>query len=60
MVRVSVTDDGTGFAWPAVDGDRHFGLQIMKERIEAAGGAMFVDSRLGVGTTVAASVPKNS
>ena len=47
MLRVSVTDDGTGFAWPAVDGNRHFGLQIMKERIEAAGGAMFVDSRLG-------------
>jgi signal transduction histidine kinase len=60
MIRVSVTDDGTGFAWQTVDGDRHFGLQIMKERIESAGGAMFVDSRLGVGTTVAASVPKDS
>ena len=60
MMRVSITDDGTGFAWPTVDGDRHFGLQIMKERIESAGGAMFVDSRLGVGTTVAASVPKDS
>jgi signal transduction histidine kinase len=60
MMRVSVTDDGTGFAWQTVDGDRHFGLQIMKERIESAGGAMFVDSRLGVGTTVAASVPKAS
>ena len=60
MIRVSVTDDGTGFAWPTVDGDRHFGLQIMNERIESAGGTMFVDSRLGVGTTVAASVPKDS
>jgi signal transduction histidine kinase len=60
ILRVTVTDDGTGFAWPAVDSDRHFGLQIMKERIEAAGGGMFIDSRLGVGTTVAASVPKNS
>lgn len=60
MVRVSVMDDGTGFAWPTVDGNRHFGLQLMKERIEAAGGGMFIDSRLGVGTTVAASVPRNS
>jgi signal transduction histidine kinase len=60
MVRVSVTDDGSGFDWFGVDGNRHFGLQIMKERIEAAGGAMFIDSRLGSGTTVAASVPRNS
>lgn len=59
MLRVSVVDDGTGFALAEVDGDRHFGLQIMKERIEAAGGGMFVDSRLGVGTMVAASVPKD-
>ena len=60
MVRVSVTDDGSGFDWVRVDGNRHFGLQIMKERLEAAGGTMFVDSRLGSGTTVAASIPRNS
>jgi signal transduction histidine kinase len=57
LLRLSVADDGLGFAWPTVDGSRHFGLQIMKERIEAAGGSMFVDSRLGSGTMVAASVP---
>jgi len=60
MVRVSVTDDGSGFDWVRVDGNRHFGLQIMKERLEAAGGTMFVDSRLGSGTTVAASIPRDS
>ncbi|MGH2640874.1 MAG: sensor histidine kinase, partial [Actinomycetota bacterium] len=60
MLRVSVRDDGTGFAWAAVDSSRHFGLQIMKERIEAAGGSMFVDSRLGEGTLVAASVPMDA
>jgi len=60
MLRLSVKDDGTGFDWAAVDGSRHFGLQIMKERIEAAGGTMFVDSRLGDGTLVAASVPKDA
>ncbi len=38
LLRLSVTDDGTGFSWAAVDGSRHFGLQIMKERFEAAGG----------------------
>jgi signal transduction histidine kinase len=60
VVRVSVADDGSGFDWARVDGNRHFGLQIMKERLEAAGGTMFVDSRLGSGTTVAASIPTDS
>lgn len=60
MVRVSVTDDGSGFDWVGVDGNRHFGLQIMKERLEAAGGTMLIDSRLGLGTTVAASIPMDS
>ena len=60
MVRVSVTDDGSGFDWFSVDGNRHFGLQIMKERLEAAGGTMSIDSRLGSGTTVGASIPKDS
>ncbi len=60
LLRLSVTDDGTGFSVAAVDGSRHFGLQIMKERFEAAGGGLFVDSRLGSGTLVAASVPKDA
>jgi signal transduction histidine kinase len=60
VVRVSVTDDGSGFDSSRVDGSRHFGLQIMKERLEAAGGSMFVDSRLGSGTMVAASIPRDS
>ena len=60
MVRVSVTDDGCGFDWFRVDSNRHFGLQIIKERLEAAGGSMLIDSRLGSGTTVAASIPKDS
>jgi signal transduction histidine kinase len=32
----------------------------MKERFEAAGGSMFIDSRLGTGTLVAASIPKDA
>jgi signal transduction histidine kinase len=60
MLRVSVTDDGSGFDWPRVDSNRHFGLQIMKERLEAAGGTMFVDSRFGTGTLVAAAIRKDS
>ena len=36
LLRLSVTDDGTGFSWAAVDGSRHFGLQIMKERFRGS------------------------
>lgn len=57
LVRVVVADDGVGFDLLGVDRDRHFGLQLMSDRLEAAGGRMVVDSELGSGTTVAASIP---
>jgi signal transduction histidine kinase len=56
-IRVVVVDDGVGFEPTNVDSDRHFGLQIMTERIRAAGGQLLVDSSAGQGTTVAATVP---
>ena len=56
-IRIAVTDDGVGFESQSVDSDRHFGLQIMAERVEAAGGHLVVDSSPGEGTTVAAVVP---
>jgi signal transduction histidine kinase len=58
-VRVAVADDGVGFDPLGVDRDRHFGLQLMSERLEAAGGRLVVESELGRGTTVAASIPSN-
>jgi signal transduction histidine kinase len=59
-IRISVTDDGCGFAWANVDTERHFGLQIMKERVESVGGSLLTDSRLGSGTMVIASIPQNA
>jgi signal transduction histidine kinase len=56
-IRIAVTDDGVGFESKNVDRNRHFGLQIMAERVEAAGGHLIVDSSPGHGTTVAAVVP---
>jgi signal transduction histidine kinase len=56
-IRIAVTDDGVGFDSKNVDRNRHFGLQIMAERVEAAGGHLIVDSSPGQGTTVAAVVP---
>jgi len=60
VIRLSVTDDGCGFAWSDVDTERHFGLQIMKERVESVGGTLFTDSRLGSGTMVIATVPRDA
>jgi signal transduction histidine kinase len=56
-LRLLVNDDGIGFDRAHVDTMSHFGLQLMKERVEAAGGRIVIDSLLGVGTTVAMSLP---
>ena len=60
LTRVTVQDDGTGFDPHSVDREHHFGLQLVAERVEAAGGSVVVDSRLGSGTTIAASVPSRA
>lgn len=49
-MRLKVVDDGDGF-----DGDHPrngFGLITMKERAEALGGKLHIDSRRGAGTKV--------
>jgi signal transduction histidine kinase len=55
-VRLSVEDDGVGFS---VGGAKqgHFGLQLMKERAEAAQGSVILESSLGRGTRLVASLP---
>ena len=58
MVTLDVDDDGAGFDGrerPGPDGG--FGLVGMRERVEAAGGGLTVESTPGEGTTIAASVP---
>ena len=58
-IRVAISDDGVGFEPSHVDRERHFGLQIMAERLNAAGGSLVVDSSPGRGTTVAAAIPSD-
>ncbi|MBI4312135.1 MAG: GAF domain-containing sensor histidine kinase [Chloroflexi bacterium] len=56
---ITITDNGAGFdmarlparGWP------RFGLQTMRERAEAVGGTLAIESTLGRGTTVLVSVP---
>jgi signal transduction histidine kinase len=58
-VRLTVEDNGLGFD-PRIAEQDHFGLLIMRERTESAGGVFLVDSRLGEGTIVAARFPNQS
>ncbi len=52
--RVIIEDDGIGFIPEAEDRDtdRHFGLAIMRERAEAVGAALGVESEPGEGARV--------
>ena len=56
-VQLSVEDDGVGFEKGLVDREAHFGLQLIAERVGAAGGKVLIDSVPGRGTTVVASIP---
>ena len=55
-VTVRIGDDGAGFD-PAVVPGRRFGVVGMRERAEALGGVLDVDSAPGEGTTVTLRIP---
>jgi signal transduction histidine kinase len=59
-LRVVVSDDGRGFDPSGVDPTQHFGLQLMRERVELAGGAFHVSSHLGGGCQVVARFPADT
>lgn len=59
QLRVVIADDGQGFT-PASQRNgkaRPLGLTSMRERVEALGGAIHVDSQPGSGTQVTATIP---
>jgi len=63
-VELRVQDDGAGFD-PAAgaegaagdQGDRHLGLQVMRERAALLGGSVEVESQPGAGTAITAHLP---
>ena len=57
VARLIVMDDGVGFWVRDVDRTGHFGLQIMAERVQLAGGTLSIDSRPGTGTKITARFP---
>jgi two-component system, NarL family, sensor kinase len=55
--RLSVVDDGRGFDAEAGEPEGHFGLTMMRERAQVAGGTFKIESAEGRGTTVTADFP---
>jgi signal transduction histidine kinase len=55
-VKVMVEDDGVGFEPDKVQRGDHFGLLGLRERAEALGGTLTVESAPGAGTTVVVEV----
>jgi two-component system, NarL family, sensor kinase len=55
--RLAVSDDGRGFDLDGSSGVGHFGLRILRDLAQEAGGELRVDSKPGRGTTVSLEVP---
>jgi len=56
-MRIEVTDNGHGMAGDAMTGQKRSGLKNMRQRLEALGGALTLESPPGQGTRVAAQIP---
>jgi signal transduction histidine kinase len=55
-IRLSVTDDGKGFAAPT--GKKTFGVLGMRERVAILGGNLDIDSQPGAGTRITGWLPR--
>jgi signal transduction histidine kinase len=56
-LHISVADNGTGFDVDKISTSKHFGLEIMRERIAGTGGTIEIHSVENVGTTIHVHVP---
>lgn len=57
LLEMSICDDGRGFELLAREEKGGLGIQSMIERTESIGGRLFLESKIGGGTTVKVSVP---
>jgi len=60
VARLTISDDGVGFdphAVAAAPPRGHFGLRVLSDLAEEAGGAVTIRSQPGAGATIAAEVP---
>jgi signal transduction histidine kinase len=59
-INVTISDDGVGFDLQHVNRAKHFGMEIMQERIENVNGSINIQSSEDSGTTVSLNVPIQS
>jgi two-component system, NarL family, sensor kinase len=60
-ITLTTQDDGVGFDVNTIShyvADAHIGLLSQRERIEAAGGQLDINSSPGIGTTITVTLPK--
>lgn len=58
MCLLDIKDDGKGFdANGNVSGEKHFGLSLMRERVELLNGKLQINSQLGKGTEIHIEIP---
>ncbi len=55
--KASLTDNGSGFDWASIDSGTHYGLRILRERIERVGGNVRIDTAVGQGTRISIEIP---
>jgi len=60
MIALWVEDDGCGFDLRDETDDRHFGVELMRERAAVAGGSLELRTSPGNGTLVSLRVPAQS
>ncbi len=56
-IKISVEDNGKGFAPASTSGTGGLGLNLIRERVGMLGGTMEIDSEVGQGTKVMVQVP---
>jgi signal transduction histidine kinase len=57
VVELRISDDGIGFDADGPGPEGHFGLTMMRERAQVAGGTFKIESAPGEGTTITARFP---
>lgn len=54
---MDIEDDGVGFKVNSIDYRKHFGLSLMRERVEVLNGKLKIQSKKGCGTKIHVEVP---
>lgn len=58
LVEVTISDNGIGFDMELIDSASHFGLEVMRTRMEEAGGVLKVQSTKGSGARISAKLTR--